>query len=57
MLKNIGGDLMAKDVKCMVNNCKYYGSGDACNATVIEVCAHKNCGCSDQTNCKTFIAK
>lgn len=49
---------MAKDVKCMVNNCKYYKTGDACNAAIIEVCTEtRNCGCSAETNCKTFMAK
>lgn len=49
---------MAKDVKCKVDNCKYYTNGDLCNAAAIEVTANtKACGCSDQTNCKTFIAK
>lgn len=58
IIKMSGGDKMAKDVKCKVDSCKYYSSGDICSAAAIEVTANtKSCGCSDQTNCKTFIAK
>lgn len=49
---------MAKDVKCKVSNCKYYAQGDMCEASVIEVNAEtKQCGCSAETNCKTFQPK
>lgn len=49
---------MAKDVKCKVNTCKFYGAGDCCEARVIEVCPEtKSCGCSADTNCKTFQPK
>lgn len=49
---------MAKDVKCKVSTCKYYCSGDLCNAASIEVSAEtRQCGCSSETNCKTFQAK
>lgn len=49
---------MAKDVKCKVNSCKFYTSGDLCNAASIEVCPEtRDCGCSKETNCKTFQPK
>lgn len=49
---------MAKDVKCKVSTCKYYCNGDMCEATSIEVCTDtKKCGCSAETNCKTFQPK
>ena len=49
---------MAKDVKCMVSNCQYYGTGDSCQANTIEVCTDKkSCGCSAETNCKTFRSR
>jgi len=50
--------LLAKDVKCMVNSCKYYSNGDLCDANCIEVCTEtKKCDCSSETNCKTFQPK
>lgn len=49
---------MAKDVKCKVNTCKFYGPGDYCEAKAIKICAEtKSCGCSADTNCKTFQPK
>lgn len=49
---------MAKDVKCKVSNCKYYVRGDSCDANAIEVTSDtKSCGCSNETNCKTFQSK
>ncbi|WP_110956163.1 DUF1540 domain-containing protein [Anaerosinus massiliensis] len=49
---------MAKDVKCIVDTCKYYASGDICEANSIEVAKEsKKCDCSSETNCKTFQLK
>jgi hypothetical protein len=47
-------------VKCKVSSCKYWKSGEHCDASAIEVSvdgggtsAHQ----SDQTNCQTFAPK
>lgn len=41
-------------VKCIVDTCKYYLSGDHCSAEQIEVTA-KDASTSNQTDCATFI--
>lgn len=51
---------MARDVKCSVQNCQYWGQGRECTASAIEVNVD---GGSDkasyvaETNCHTFKAK
>jgi len=40
-------------VKCVVNTCHYYMSGDHCSADRIEV-KPRNAGSSDDTDCATF---
>ncbi|HBV66745.1 MAG TPA: DUF1540 domain-containing protein [Clostridiales bacterium] len=40
-------------VKCVVNTCHYYATGDYCNAQKIEV-QHKNAKTSSETDCATF---
>lgn len=40
-------------IKCMVNTCHYYMSGDHCTASQIEV-QHKNANTSQETDCATF---
>ena len=42
-------------IKCMVNSCNYYMSGDHCSAEKIEV-RPKNASDSQQTDCATFSA-
>ncbi|MDF2566118.1 MAG: hypothetical protein K0Q53_2522 [Massilibacillus sp.] len=50
--------LLAKDVKCIVDSCKYYHDGDLCQANAIEVTSEtKKCDCSSETNCRTFQPK
>jgi len=48
---------MAKDVLCEVNNCKFWGNGNKCNAESIYVVSHKGKQASNtiETDCKTFI--
>lgn len=41
-------------VKCVVNTCSYYLSGDHCSAEIIEVRA-RDASTSNQTDCATFI--
>lgn len=41
-------------IKCMVNSCHYYMSGDHCSAERIEV-QPKNAVDSQETDCATFI--
>lgn len=41
-------------IKCVVNTCAYYMSGDHCSAEQIEV-QHKNAHSSQETDCATFI--
>jgi hypothetical protein len=41
-------------IKCVVNTCHYYMSGDHCTAQQIEV-QHKNANTSQETDCATFI--
>ncbi|PEY30767.1 DUF1540 domain-containing protein [Bacillus cereus] len=48
---------MARDVLCEVNNCKYWNSGNKCNADAIYVIIHtgKQASDSKETDCKTFV--
>lgn len=41
-------------VKCVVNTCHYYMSGDHCAAEMIEV-QPKNASNSQETDCTTFM--
>ncbi|MDS0527150.1 DUF1540 domain-containing protein [Clostridium sp. SHJSY1] len=41
-------------IKCVVNTCHYYMSGDHCSASRIEV-QSKNANNSQETDCATFI--
>ena len=43
-------------IKCVVNTCGYYMSGDHCSAEVIQV-EPRNASDSEQTDCATFISK
>lgn len=40
-------------IKCVVNSCHYYMSGDHCSAQQIEV-QPKNASTSHETDCATF---
>ncbi|EGO63428.1 DUF1540 domain-containing protein [Acetonema longum] len=45
------------NVKCGVSNCRYWESGQRCNASAIEVHTDNGSGQANQsreTNCKTF---
>ncbi|MNY68763.1 hypothetical protein D3C86_2065850 [compost metagenome] len=51
---------MAKDVMCEVNSCKYWATGDKCNASSISIVSHhgKNqARNSEETDCHTFEPK
>ncbi|SFX44516.1 protein of unknown function [Thermoactinomyces sp. DSM 45891] len=50
---------MARDVRCEVNNCTYWGSGDKCEADAIYVVSHRGKEAEDQkeTDCHTFERK
>ncbi|HEX3027809.1 MAG TPA: DUF1540 domain-containing protein [Clostridia bacterium] len=41
-------------IKCIVNTCSYYISGDHCSAEKIEV-QPRNAADSQETDCATFI--
>ena len=41
-------------VKCVVNTCHFYGSGDHCMSSAIEV-QPRNAQSSEQTDCATFM--
>lgn len=43
-------------VKCVVNSCHYYGSGDHCMASQIEI-QPPNASDTQETDCATFIPK
>ena len=49
---------MLNGVKCVVNTCYYYGEGDCCMASQIEI-QPRNARNSHETDCSTFtpIAK
>lgn len=40
-------------VKCVVNTCHYYVSGDQCSAAKIEI-QPRNAGTTEDTDCATF---
>jgi hypothetical protein len=51
---------MLSGVKCTVSNCKYWQTGEHCEASAIEVNVDgggKSAKQSEQTNCKTFHQK
>jgi len=41
-------------IKCLVNTCYYYGSGDHCHAEKIEI-QSRNASTSEMTDCVTFV--
>jgi hypothetical protein len=41
-------------IKCVVNTCYYYMSGDHCSASMIEV-QPRNASDTEQTDCATFV--
>lgn len=41
-------------IKCVVNTCHYYGSGDHCHAEKIEV-QSPNAKSTEMTDCATFL--
>ncbi|MBZ2174482.1 DUF1540 domain-containing protein [Schnuerera sp. xch1] len=43
-------------VKCVVNTCYYYESGDRCNAAKIEI-QPRNATNTEETDCATFRPK
>ncbi len=43
-------------VKCVVNTCYYYASGDYCNAAKIEI-QPNDASSTQETDCATFIRK
>ncbi len=49
-------DSMLDGVRCVVNTCYYYGEGDCCMASQIEI-QPRNASNSDQTDCSTFAPK
>ncbi|MDD4297194.1 MAG: DUF1540 domain-containing protein [Ruminiclostridium sp.] len=40
-------------IKCVVNSCYYYMTGDKCSAEKIEV-QHRNAMSNEETDCATF---
>ncbi|RYM06052.1 DUF1540 domain-containing protein [Sporolactobacillus sp. THM7-7] len=51
---------MAKDVKCEVDSCKYWGNGNLCQASSIYVVNQRSgnhASTSSETDCKTFDPK
>jgi hypothetical protein len=50
---------VAKDVKCEVNSCNYWGAGNLCNASSIYVVNRsiRHATTSEETDCKTFEPK
>lgn len=48
--------MMAQDVLCEVNNCKYWAQGNQCDANAIYVVSHsgKQANNQEETDCKTF---
>ena len=43
-------------IKCVVNTCHYYGSGDHCHADKIEV-ESPNARTNEMTDCATFLSE
>jgi len=54
-----GVKLMARDVLCEVNSCKYWAAGNQCSASSIYVVNNRNSKAnnSEETDCKTFESK
>lgn len=50
---------MTQEILCEVNNCKFWGSGNRCNAKSIYVVSQKGktARSSEETDCKTFVPK
>lgn len=50
---------VAKDVKCEVNSCNYWGAGNECHASSIYVVnkSKTHASTSEETDCKTFEPK
>ncbi|WP_082731973.1 DUF1540 domain-containing protein [Sporosarcina sp. HYO08] len=50
---------MNQEILCEVNNCKYWGSGNRCNAKSIYVVSQKGktAQSSEETDCKTFVPR
>jgi hypothetical protein len=49
---------MAKDVKCEVQNCNYWGQGNSCSAESIYVVTHSQKASNfEETDCRTFKSK
>lgn len=44
------------EIKCLVNTCHYYGSGDHCFAEKIEI-QSPNASTTEMTDCMTFLPK
>lgn len=44
-------------IKCLVNTCDYYGSGDHCYANEIEIKTNVQANTTEMTDCATFVAK
>jgi hypothetical protein len=43
-------------IKCVVNTCYYYASGDHCAASMIEV-QPRNASNTEETDCATFMSR
>lgn len=51
---------MARDVKCSVENCKFWNQGQQCSASAIEVNVDgggQQASYTKETNCHTFKTK
>jgi len=49
-------DKSNEGIKCVVNTCEYYMSGDHCAAEMIQV-EPRNASSSNETDCATFEPK
>ena len=43
-------------IKCLVNSCDYYGSGDHCHAQEVEIKSRVVANTTEMTDCATFIS-
>ncbi len=50
---------MAQDVLCSVSNCTYWGEGNKCNASSINVVSFTGSTAANQnaTDCQTFVKR
>ncbi|MHA6261330.1 DUF1540 domain-containing protein [Sporosarcina sp. CAU 1771] len=50
---------MSQVILCEVNNCKFWGHGDKCNAKSIYIVSQKGkrAASSEETDCKTFVPR